>query len=358
MMITTRKVAVVAAIALALTTALAGCSSTGTSTTSTAKVNSAAIVKQIGSKSPSKSVICAGGKQYKLGYDAFSDTDSFSVVEWNSLQALAKSLGCVTVTRLIDNANATQAVQNANIFVQQKMSGVMLFNIIAAAAPGQAKVLKQAGIPALTVGIPAPGLPFITANESAAGKNVGSHLAQAFVAKHSSATPYVIVGRNDVVGQVGIDRMNGVVSGVESVLTNLPKSHILSIQAGDPATAQTQTQDVLGNVPAGSPILLSGINDDITYGMYRGVVQAGRQSDATVVTIGAVNPDGLNYICENKAFAGGVSYTPERFADWMIPAMIAEINGAKLPATMTIPTTYIGRNDIAQHYPKFTCGPI
>jgi ribose transport system substrate-binding protein len=350
-------VVLTAAIGLAALLTLSGCATgTATSSGSTGKVDAAAILKQAGSDKPDPKVVCAGGKQYTLGYDAFSDTETFSVQEWLGLQKLAKNLGCVKLDRLIDNADATQALQNANIFVQKQVDGVMTFNIIAAAAPGQARVFKTAGIPAITVGISAPNLPFVTVDEAAAGAQAGAALAKAFVKSGASGAPYLIVARNDVVGPVGIERMDGVTTGAKSVISDLPADHILPVQAGDPAEAQARTLDVLGNVPEGATILFTGINDDIGYGVFRGIVQAGRQSDAVGVSLGAVRPGGLNYICQNKQFAGGVSYQPDKFANYMIPAVIALINGAEVPAKLVVPTKYLASGDIATEYPDFTCG--
>lgn len=350
--------AIGALITAALT--LSACSpsttETGTPTGNNTKIDAAAILAEAGKDTLDAEVICAGGKTYTIGYDTFSDTESFSVQQWKGLQKIAKDLGCVTIERLVDNADATQAVQNAQIFVQKQMDGAMLFNVIAAAAPGQARVLDEAGIPALTVGISAPGLPFLTIDEGSAGEQVGAALGQAYLDSGSKNEVYAVIGRNDETGPVGITRMDGVNTGILSVLADLPKDHILSIQAGDPATAQARTLDVLGNVPEGATVLFTGINDDIGYGVFRGIVQAGRQTDALGVTIGAVRPIGLNYICQNEQYVGGVAFQPEKFGNYMVPAIIAQINGAQLPDTIDIPSTYVSRADIATVYPDFTCG--
>jgi ABC-type sugar transport system substrate-binding protein len=353
-----RRIAVGVAIAAVVGVMLSACSAPAATTTSTGKVNSAAMVKEIGANTLDKSVLCAGGKNYTIGFNAFSQTDAFEVALWAKLQQLATQLGCVKFNRLIDNESVTQAVQNANVFVQQKVDGVMLFNVIAAAAPGQAKVLKKAGIPDVTIGIPAPGVPFISPDETAAGGQAGTALGKAFEAssKAKDGEPYVIVGRNDVTGQAGVQRMDGATKGVEAAISGLPTSHVLSIQAADAATAQKATLSVLGNVPSGSEILLTGINDDTTYGMFRAVVQANRQKDTIVVALGAVRPTGLNYICTNPEYAGGVSYAPDRYAYYMLPSLIAAINGAKLPSNIVLKTSYLARSDISTVYPDFKCG--
>lgn len=353
-----KKTPLVAVATLTAALALTSCSTGGGETPAgeVGDVDVSAILAQAGNDKLDPDIICAGGRQYTIGYDTFSDTESFSVQQWKGLQQIADDLGCVTVERLVDNADATQAVQNAKIFVQKGMDGAMLFNVIAAAAPGQARVLKEAEIPAITVGISAPGLPFLTIDEGAAGKTVGEALAQAYVDSGSTDEVYAVIARNDETGPVGIARMDGVNNGLQSVLPDLSDDHILTIQAGDPATAQSRTLDVLGKVPDGATILFTGINDDIGYGVFRGIVQAGREADALGGTIGAVRPVGLNYICQNEQYVGGVAFQPEKFGNFMLPAIIASINGAKLPETIDIPSKWVAREDIAAAFPDFTCG--
>lgn len=355
-----KKTPLVAVAALTAALALTSCSAGGAETAAAGEdagdVDVAAILAQAGNDELDPDVICDGNREYTIGYDTFSDTESFSVQQWKGLQQLADDLGCVTVERLVDNADATQAVQNAKIFVQKDMDGAMLFNVIAAAAPGQARVLEEAGIPAITVGISAPGLPFLTIDESAAGRTVGEALGQAYLDSGSAAEVYAVIARNDETGPVGIERMDGVNEGLQSVLPDLSDDHILAVQAGDPATAQSRTLDVLGKVPDGATILFTGINDDIGYGVFRGIVQAGREADALGGTIGAVRPVGLNYICQNEQYVGGVAFQPEKFGNFMLPAIIASINGAELPETIDIPSTWVARDDIATAFPDFTCG--
>lgn len=348
-------VAASAAVAVA-TSALASCSSSGTAATtkSTSSAGGSAVAATIGK--PTKATICAGGKTYKLGYDMFSDSESFSVQQAKALTALAAQLGCVTIVKLVDNANAGTAVQNAHLFVQQKVDGVMTFNIIAAAAPQQIAILKAAHIPVVSTGVQVAGSPFIAANESASGNEAGSELGKAFQAKYPGEKPYLIVGRNDVVGKVGLDRMDGFVAGVESIVGNLDSAHLFQLQTPDPSKAQSETLSVLGKVPAAGHILMMGINDDITYGMYQGAKSGGRSDHTQVVGIGAVRPSGLNYVCQNADYIGAVGYFPELWPNYMLPAIIAQIDGETVPDTIDFPTKFIPRDQVSTFYPDFTCG--
>lgn len=174
------------ALAASLSVLASACSSSsghGTGASSSAgqpaaSATSTSIVAEIGH--PTKAAICASGKTYTIGYDAFSDTESFSVVQATALEQLAASLGCIKIIKLVDNASPTTAIQNAHLFVERHVDGVITFNIIASAAPEQVSILKAAHIPVVSNGVQVAGTPFVGVDESQAGADAGSQLAKAF----------------------------------------------------------------------------------------------------------------------------------------------------------------------------------
>jgi ABC-type sugar transport system substrate-binding protein len=304
---------------------------------------------------PTKAV-CAG-KSYTIGYDTFSDTDLFTHTMNQAQFALAKKLGCVKIVQLIDNADPGTALQNAKILAQRKVDGVILLNVIAAAQPGIAQIFRKAKIPMAPLYIRVPGSIYITADEKNAGLVAGLNLGKAFVSKNPGVTPYAIVGRWDEGGKNAIDRMNGVANGIRKSIPSIPDDRILSIQSkGDPSTAQARTLDVLNKIPADSKIILVGQNDDITHGMFQAVKQVGRQNSTMVVAIGGARPVGFNYICQNPQYVGVVGYTPERWPDYTIPALLGVIQGKKVPRNIIVPTPFIARDKIKKFYPDFKCG--
>ena len=78
--------------------------------------------------------LCAG-KTYKLGFDIFSDNESFALIVRKGMLATAKAMGCVKVEILSDNADPIKVQENLKIFIQKKYDGVMAAQVVAAAAP-------------------------------------------------------------------------------------------------------------------------------------------------------------------------------------------------------------------------------
>jgi ABC-type sugar transport system substrate-binding protein len=307
------------------------------------------LAQYIGNPDPA---LCAG-REYTFGYNTFSDTEEFAANLWNGIQEVADQIGCVTVTKLSDNVDPATAVANAKIFAQQKVDGALLFNVLEAAGPGQVQVLQQAGIPAVSIVVEAPDETFVTNDDFADGEKAGQALGQAYLDSGRTGEVYALVGRFDGQGKTGIARMDGLVKGLTDTVPGLKVEEFET--KADPPTAQAGAAAALGKIPDGATILVSGINDGIANAMFQGVKQAKREKDTLVLPIGSVNPGGLQFICQNPEYVGGLGFFPENWPKYMIPALIARVQGAELEHKYVVPTEIIPRDKINEFYPDFKC---
>jgi ABC-type sugar transport system substrate-binding protein len=296
--------------------------------------------------------LCAG-REYTFGYNTFSDTEEFAANLWNGIQDVANQIGCVKVTKLSDNVDPATAVANAKIFAQQKVDGALLFNVLDAAGPGQAQVLQQAGIPAVSIVVELPDETFVTNDDFADGEKAGKALGQAYLDSGKTGEVYAMIGRFDGQGKTGKARMDGLVKGLTDTVPGL-KIEQFETKA-DPPTAQAGAAAALGKIPAGATVLVSGINDGIANAMFQAVKQAKREKDTLVLPIGSVNPGGLQFICQNPEYVGGLGFFPENWPKYMIPALMARVQGVELEPKYVVPTEIIARDKINEFYPDFKC---
>ena len=350
---------------------VAGCSNsaaTASPAAATAEASQAPASESAGSESPSAAAVdlsqyigkpdpaLCGGREYVIGYDSFSDTESFAVALKQGLEKAAADLGCVTIKALVDNADAATAVQNAKVLAQQKVDGAILFNVIQAASTGQSQALEAANIPLVSLAVPVEGYPFITNDDSANGIQAGEALGQAF--KASGLTEGVaLVGRFDDQDSTK-QRSDGVIQGLKNIA---PEVTVMEYATkADPPTTQSATAALLPKVPEGAAILISAPNDDLTYASYQAVKQANRLDHAFAMGIGGVNPVGLDYVCKNKDhYAGTVGFFPENWPNYLLPALLATIQGAEnvptYPAKIVVPTEVITPENVNTFYPDYTC---
>ena len=333
-----------------LTLVLTACSSGGSSATSASAESAPAasapavsvdFASYIGNPDPA---LCAG-REYTFGYNTFSDTEEFAANLWNGIQEVANQIGCVKVTKLSDNVDPATAVANAKIFAQQKVDGALLFNVLDAAGPGQVQVLQQAGIPAVSIVVDSPDETFVTNDDLADGEKAGQALGQAYLDSGKTGEVYALIGRFDGQGATG--------KGLTETVPGLKLEQFET--KADPPTAQAGAAAALGKIPAGASILVSGINDGIANAMFQAVKQAKREKDTLVLPIGSVNPGGLQFICQNPEYVGGLGFFPENWPKYMLPALIARIQGAELEHKYVVPTEIIARDKINEFYPDFKC---
>lgn len=342
-----------ASAAVPTTAASQAPASTAPSAAASASASGAADLSQyIGKPDPA---VC-GGKKYVIGYDSFSDTESFAVALKQGLEKAAADLGCVTIKALVDNADAATAVQNAKVLAQQKVDGAILFNVIQAASTGQSQALKAANIPLVSLAVPVDGYPFITNDDSANGVQAGEALGKAFKASGLTAG-VALVGRFDDQDSTK-QRADGVIQGLKNTAPEVTVQEYAT--KADGPTTQAATAALLPKVPAGSGILISAPNDDLTYASFQAVKQANRLDHAFAMGIGGVNPVGLDYVCKNKDhYTGTVGFFPENWPKYLLPALLATIQGAKnvpvYPAKIVVPTEVITPANVKTFYPDYTC---
>jgi ABC-type sugar transport system substrate-binding protein len=340
------------ASAAAPSTAPSAAASTAPSAAASASAASGDLSQYIGKPDPA---LC-GGKTFTIGYDAFSDTESFAVALKQGLEKAASDLGCVTIKALVDNADAATAVQNAKVLAQQKVDGAILFNVIQAASQGQSQALKAANIPLVSLAVPVDGYPFITNDDAANGLQAGTALGEAFK-KSGNTKGVALIGRFDDQDSTK-QRMDGVIQGLKNTAPEVTVQEYAT--KADGPTTQSATAALLPKVPADAAILISAPNDDLTYASYQAVKQANRLDKALAMGIGGVNPVGLDYVCKNKDhYVGTVGFFPENWPKYLLPALLATIQGSTsvptYPAKIVVPTEVITPDNVKTFYPDYAC---
>jgi ribose transport system substrate-binding protein len=295
------------------------------------------------------------GKKYKLGFDIFSDNESFALIVRQGMLATAKSMKCVTVEILSDNADPIKVQENLRLFIQKKYDGVMAAQVVAAAAPGAVRTMKDAKIPLVATFVVHPGVPFVDVDNGKAGAMAGNGLMKEALRKWGPDTePYLLIGSLKEGGLNSIQRMDGYYVGVNQVQPNFPSSRFIDVptQGADPAKTNTNTANALQTIPKDAKIILGGINDDNTVAMVQAYKASGRNM-ANLLAVGQ-GASLLSNICSGELY-GSVAYFPENYGKYLIPAVIGLINKQKVPDHVVLPTTLLTKSNVGKFYPKSAC---
>ncbi len=301
----------------------------------------------LGSPSPT---LCHGRK-FVIGYDSFSDSEAFAHAVKLSTEAAAQKVGCVTLKELVDNVDPATIIQNAQTFITEHVDGVISFNVLDGPNGAIINMYTDAHIPIVAIALYAVGVTFISDNDRASGAQAGSTAAMAFKAKFPGATPTAIIGEAPQAGLVNLNREGGIEDGIKSVFPNATIIKVDGKGAQEPSA--TGTANTLQGIPAGTKLIVSGINENTVYGMYTALQRTNRVQDAIVVGIGGDNV-GFNGLCK-LGYAGDIAYFPETWGSYDIPAVLGRVNNLSVPPAVLIPSKVLTKDNLAQYYPSQAC---
>jgi ABC-type sugar transport system substrate-binding protein len=213
------------------------------------------------------------------------------------------------------------------------------------------------GVPVLSSSVPAPGGGiFVSVPDYDSGFDGGEFLAKAFTEKHPDVKPYLIIGTYPDGGEGSMQRLKGVTEGIQSVIPDIPKDQIIEIDTkADPVGTREKALAVISKIPEDAYIVSSAINDDTAFAIFQALKQRGRQDKSFVLGIGGVNPDGLRYVCKYPQFVGTVSHLPDRWGNYLVPAVMAMIRGEEIPPALDIPYKILTRENMREAYPDAPC---
>jgi ribose transport system substrate-binding protein len=358
MILTTSIVRSFAAAALAATlagSALAaedfhGFTPTGFSGEMLSAENLAAAVTDAIKKTPPRD-----GKKYVLAFANLDRGITFcqKVEEGIKANAAAAGIELVIADNRLDGATA---LANAESFINRNVDFVIEFQTDANFGATIMQKMNDAGTKVIAIDIPMPGAVFFGANNPKSGYMGGAYLGQAAIAKFGAdkvKTGYFILGDLPQSGAVPAMRTGGQKAGFLATVEGFPADHIIVIDTKNTLEESfAQTNNVLGRIPAGVPIMATAINDQSTTGILRAVKQAGREADLIAVGMGA---DETETLTKEPAFVASVGYFPERYGNFLVPMALSELAGNALPKVVLQTHVMVTKGNVCKYYPDFKC---
>jgi ABC-type sugar transport system substrate-binding protein len=259
-----------------------------------------------------------GDDTFTVGFAVGGQPDA----DWQDLQGdvaatLAEQRGWKFVELSNDNSEAT-ATKNADLFIQQGVDVVMMFNGQPSANPVIAKKYADADIPVITFDIAQEGWYFVGVDNAAAGTEGGTRLGELAKEKWDCDVDLVLSAEGTAAGQINEWRTGNARDAIKTVCPDIPDDAYVSFEGdGNLTTSLSNAPGVLAAHPDAENILVVGLNDQSVVGALQAATQLGRDGnimgwgqDGGLITGSNVDPN----------LAGSVMYFLEGY-----PAFAFEI---------------------------------
>jgi len=249
---------------------------------------------------------------FTLGFAVGGQADAdWQDYQGDVAQALAEQRGWKYVELSNDGDEAT-AVKNADLFVQQGVDAVMMFNGRPEANPVIAKKYKDADIPVITFDIAQEGWYFVGIDNAAAGTEGGTALGELAKSEWDCDVDLVISAQGTAAGQIDTWRTGNAATAIGEVCPDIPEDAYVAYEAdGNLTTSLQNAPGVFAAHPDAENILVVGLNDQAVVGALQAATQLGRDAnimgwgqDGGLITGDNVDPN----------LAGSVMYFLEGYA--------------------------------------------
>lgn len=296
-----------------------------------------------------------------IGFANIFGTLPFCISVENNIKDHLKLAG-VDINRgwiSMDNQyDSVLGLKNADIMLSKKPHFFIEFqadakvNNIVAAKFGAAK------IPLLAIDVPIPGSPFMGVDNYKVALMGGRAMAKLIKEKWGGwdGVDMVALGQMPAGGDVTMLRSEGFADALAEEFGIDPKKDpkIVRFDGGMGQTEQAKAamDDVLAAHPDAVKIAVTSINEQTMAGIIAAMQGAGRwdPADKIVITLG-VDELGQSQLRDGLSDAG-IAFFPERYGEYVVPAVCATLAGAPVPPYIFVENVVITKANIDKYYKK------
>lgn len=297
------------------------------------------------------------GRGKRMGFAAIFGIQPFCIeVEQSVLkQAALAGFDRRDIFVLDNQYDPDVGLQNAEIILSQRpdifieyQADIKINNIVAAR-------FLEAGIPLIAVDVPVPGAPFVGVNNWQVATMGGKYMAKLLMERWGGwhAVDLVILLQCPTGGEVNMLRSEGFATALVEIFGEQVEAKIVRKDGGIGRMEQGRAAmiEILTAYPEARKIAVTTLNEEMMEGVIFALKETGRwQRDNLIVITTGVDDLGKTQIREGLSDAG-VAFFPEKYGEYIIPAVCAILEDAPVPSHMYVENTIITKENIAQFYP-------
>jgi len=286
-----------------------------------------------------------------LGFANMVEGYEFSTMTREGVQEEAAKLGW-DVLALNNNFDANLALTNADAMVLKEVDVAVEFQLYEDVMPAMMDKFNEAGIPVITIDIPAPGATFVGVNNYEAGKLAGTWLGQYALDNWGGEVDLVLLLDDPTVGELPKQRVDGIQDGILEMLPDMDTEKVLRQPGGGMREKGLDiTRAVLTSHPDATRILVSGIDDISLLGGYAAAEELGRTQDVVFFGQGG-EAEAIPVIRDpDSSYYGSVGYFFENYGKTIVPTAAKLVAGEEVPEFVYVDIAVITKDNVDDIYP-------
>jgi ribose transport system substrate-binding protein len=291
-------------------------------------------------------------KRYRIGYGSQSSLLPFTATVSDSL-VVAANVANVDLFVLSNGLSPRVALQNADIFVAEKVDLVVDSQINIGVAPQIALKLSEARIPFIALDIPHPGAIYFGADNYKAGRMAGRHLARWTAENWKNGAEQIILLGVDAAGPLLNARLTGVLDGINEVSTfahNIPTHHYDTKGGQFEATLDIMRRHIRRRKPERA--IIGAVNDSTALGALQAFREAGLErscaiagQDGSLAAREEMRRHSSRLICS-------VAYFPESYGERIIRLALDMLKNKPVAPAVFIQHELLTAQNVDKVYPN------
>lgn len=297
------------------------------------------------------------GKGKKLGFANIFATLPFCISVEKNIIKQAKLAGFAEKDMIImDNQyDSVIGLKNADIMLSKRPNFFIEFQSDAKVNSIVAQKFGRANIPLLAIDVPVPGAPFMGVNNWKVAVIAGEYAGKLIKEQWGGwdNVDLVVLLQMPAGGEVTMLRSEGFAAALVDMFGADAEEKIVRADGGMGQTEQAKAamDDVIAAHPDAERIVLTTINEQTMAGAIASLQGAGRWSaDDTIIIAQGGDELGQSQIRSGLTDAT-IAYFPEKYGEYVIPAVVAILQGQAVPPYIYIENEVITKANIDKFYP-------
>lgn len=269
-------------------------------------------------------------KKLRFGFGGQSAEMPFSEAVTESLRGAAAAVG-VDLLVLDNRYDAETAVQNAEIFLRERVDIIIEFQVDEHAAPIIADKISAAGVPLIAIDIPHPHATYFGIDNYRAGLLAGALLGDFAINRWNGKLDWVVGLDIEEAGSMVLSRITGAFEGVKSRLPNLPVELFVRMDGrGMRDKSHKVVLDFLKRHPKDKHILIAATNDTSAMGAISAIRELGREKHVAVVGQDCVAEMMKEMQRPGSPAIGSISHEVAQYGPRLMELALALLRGEKV----------------------------